>query len=387
MAIFSVLILLSWQALTVHANYQGHWSGLFRTGSATPLPPELAATTFRNPNPQGYDGQFYRILATDPFLRRDTVAYLDSPLLRSRRILIPLTTWALAAGQARLIDAAYVCIMVFFMGLGVYFMAKLMRFHGRHPALGLLFLLIPAVPIAVDSMTVDAALAALTVCFVYQVATGQTRWLWFTLAAATLSRETGALLPTAAVVAALLERTPHKALLWASATLPALGWYAYLYRALPASALSEGFIPSWFIPRPAAGILLRTVSPLPYPLLGGGAQAAARILDAISLVATITLVILAIILLRKMRPLALQAATALFVGLVIAATDRDFWNTPYGYARPIAPLFVLVLAASAGLKRRRLVVVAAVLLALLDLRILAEAETQAMGVLRLLAGG
>jgi hypothetical protein len=387
LAVLSLLLVLSWQALTVRANCQGHWSGLFRTGRAMPLPPELAATTFRNPHPQGYDGQFYRILATDPFLRRDTAAYLDSPLLRSRRILIPLMTWVLAAGQVRVIDAAYVCVVAFFVGLGVHCMAKLMSFHGRHPALGLLFLLIPAVPIAVDSMTIDVSLAALAACFAYQVATGRTRWLWLTLAAATLSRETGALLPAAAAIAALLERTPRKALLWASATVPALGWYAYLYRVLPASALSEGFIPKWFIPRPTAGILLRTVSPLPYPLLGRDAQLAARTLDTISLVATIALVIVAILLLRKMRPVALQAATVLFVGLVVAATDRDFWNTPYGYARPIAPLFVLVLAGLGGLERKRLVLVAAVLLALLDLRILAEAETQAMGVLRLLAGG
>lgn len=382
-----MLAVLSWQALTVRANFQGHWSGLFRTGRTMPLPPELAATTFRNPHPHGYDGQFYRLLATDPFLRRDTAAYLDSPLLRSRRILVPLLVWTLACGQARFIDAAYVCVVAFFIGLGVYCLAKLMAFHGRHPALGLLFLLVPAVPIAVDSMTIDACLAALTACFAWQVATGRTRWLWFTLAAATLCRETGVLLPAAAFIAALIERAPRKALLWGSAAAPACLWYVYLYQVLPEAALREGFFPKWFIPHAQAGILMRTVTPLAYPLLGQDARSGARILDAISVVATILLVILSVFLLRKMRPLPLRTATVLFLGLVAMATDRGFWETPYGYARPISPLFVLLLAAASGLERKRLVLVAAVLLALLDLRILAEIQTQAAGALRLIAGG
>lgn len=218
----AILLVLSRQALTVSANNQGHWSGLFRVGRTAPLPPELAGNTIRNSNPNGYDGPFYRSLATDPFLRRNTAAYLDSPLLRSRRILMPMLVWALACGQARFIDPVYVLVAAFLLGMGVYCLTELMIFYGRHPVLGLLFLLIPAVPIAIDSMAIDISLAALTACFAYQVATGRTRWLWWTLAASTLPRETGALLSAAATIAALLDRAPRKAFLWATATLPAL---------------------------------------------------------------------------------------------------------------------------------------------------------------------
>ena len=119
-AVIAVLVVLSWQTLTVHANYGGNWSGLFRVGHSAPLPPQLAGTTFRNAHPRGYDGQFYRLLAMDPFLRNGTAAYLDSPLLRSRRILMPLSAWILAAGQIRFIDGAYVLLMAFFVGMGVY---------------------------------------------------------------------------------------------------------------------------------------------------------------------------------------------------------------------------------------------------------------------------
>lgn len=386
-AVLSVLLILAWQGLTVHANYQGYWSGLFRTGHTTVLPPFLVPTTFRNAHPAGYDGQFYRLLAYDPFLQRDTVAYLDLPLLRSRRILVPLLAWTLAAGHSGFVDAAYILVIAAFVGMGVYCLTKIMMLHGRHPSLGLLFLLIPAVPIAVDSMTIDVALAALTVCFAFQATTGRERGQWWTLAAACLVRETGVLLPAAAVAAALLARAPRKACLWATATFPALGWYGYLYHVLPPAALSEGFVPRWFIPHPKLGILLRTVDPPQYPLLAGNVQLIVRALDSVSLAATIALVVAGILLLRKMRPTALQAAIVLYLALLAAATDKDFWNTPYGYSRPIAPLFVLLLAGVAGFKQKRLLVAVALLLGLLDLRICAEVQKQMTGVLHLLVSG
>jgi len=370
----------------VHANYAGNWTGLFRVGQATRLPPRLASTTFRNANPNGYDGQCYRLLAHDPFLRLDAVAYLDAPLLRSRRILLPLAAWALAGGRDGFVDGAYVLVVAAFVFLGVYALAKTMMLYGRHPAWGLVFLLVPAVPIAVDSMTVDVALAALTACFAWRLASGRERGLWWILAAACLVRETGVLLPAACVIAALFRRDLRKACLWASAALPAVAWYAYLYRVLPAATLAaEGFVPRWFYPKLKAGILLRTFDPPSYPRLAVGMQGVARGLDIVALVATLLTVAAGILLLRKMQPLALRAAFLLYLGLLIAATDKDFWNTPYGYTRPLAPLFVLVLVAG-GARRWWILPSVALLAALVDLRVCAEMQTQAMGVMRVLTG-
>jgi hypothetical protein len=386
-AALALSLVLGWQALTVRANYAGNWTGLFRVGHAATLPPRLAPATFRNPHPAGYDGQFYRLLAHDPFLRLDTVAYLDLPLLRSRRILVPLAAWVLAGGRDGWIDGAYVLVVAAFVFLGVYALAMTLIVYGRHPAWGMLFVLVPAVPISVDSMTVDVALAALTACFAWRLASGRERGLWWILAAACLVRETGVLLPAACAIAALLRRDLRKACLWATAALPAVAWYAYLYRVLPAATLAaEGFVPRWFYPQAKAGILLRTFDPPTYPRLGVGVQDVARGLDFVALVATLLTVVAGILLLRKMQPVALRAAFLLYLGLLIAATDRDFWNTPYGYARPIAPLFVLVLVGS-GSRRWWILPCVALLPALVDLRICAEMQTQAMGVLRALTGG
>jgi len=71
----------------------------------------------------------------------------------------------------------------------VFWLSSLAVADGRQAVLGLLFLIVPASLIAIDTMTVDVALAALTACFAWQVKTGRERWVWVTLAAACLVRE------------------------------------------------------------------------------------------------------------------------------------------------------------------------------------------------------
>jgi hypothetical protein len=386
-AALAVSLVLAWQALAVRANYGGNWTGLFRTAHAGALPPRLAFGTFRNASPFGYDGQFYRMLAHDPFLRRDTASYLDAPLLRSRRILVPLAAWALAGGRDGWIDGAYVLVVAGCVFLGVYALAMTMQLYGRHAAWGLLFVVVPAVPIAVDSMTVDVAIAALTACFAYRLASGSDRGLWWILASACLVRETGVLLAAACVVVALAKRDVRKACLWGSAAIPTMVWYGYLYRVLPAAALAEGFVPTWFYPHASAGMLMRTVDPPRHLQLATGVQGLVRALDFVALLATLLTIAAGIALLRKMRPPAIGAAFLLYLGLVLAATDKDFWNTPYGYTRPIAPVFLLPLVAAGSIRQRWVLPAVAVLPALVDLRILGEMETLAVGVLRFLTLG
>ena len=150
-AAVGVLLVLGWQAATVHVNYDDNWTGLFRVGHAARLPDRLAQSTLRNTNPAGYDGQFYRLVAHDPFLRSGTAAYLDAPLLRSQRILVPALAWMVALGRDNLVDGAYVLVVAAFLFGGVFWLSSLALAEGRHAALGLLFLIVPASVIAVDA--------------------------------------------------------------------------------------------------------------------------------------------------------------------------------------------------------------------------------------------
>jgi hypothetical protein len=65
-ALGAAVVVLSWQAATVHVNYGGNWTALFTTGELHPAPPELAGNTYRFPASNGYDGQFYRYVAHAP---------------------------------------------------------------------------------------------------------------------------------------------------------------------------------------------------------------------------------------------------------------------------------------------------------------------------------
>src|ERR1700688_4786121 len=89
-ATVAVLLVFVWTTLRIHYVFGGNWSALFCTGSEFPVPPELAAGTYRFPDAAGYDGQMYRSLAHDPFLQKGYTRYMDSPQIRARRILVPL---------------------------------------------------------------------------------------------------------------------------------------------------------------------------------------------------------------------------------------------------------------------------------------------------------
>jgi hypothetical protein len=69
-----------------------HFGERFGTAESFPGAPVVG--------PSGYDGQFYAVLATDPFLTRpETLEALDTPAYRAARILVPLLAWALALGR------------------------------------------------------------------------------------------------------------------------------------------------------------------------------------------------------------------------------------------------------------------------------------------------
>jgi len=372
-ATLAVLLVLAWQALTVHVNYQGNWTGLFRIGSQTKLPAALSQGVFRNANPSGYDGQYYLILAHDPFLRHGAATYLDESPQRSRRILIPVMAWALAAGRPTFIAGAYILVVLAFIFAGAYWLARIQMFQGRHPAWGLCFLAMPPVLVAVDSMTVDVAIAALAAGFAWHLITRRVSVLWLILAAAGLVRETGLLLVAACVLASIYQRDWRKAALWATAALPALCWYCYLQTVLPGAGTTE------LIPRGMPGYLLRMLVPIPYTQFSPLLRAVARVLDELALVSTLAIAVIAIARLRSVRPAAQKIALVLYVLLLFAMTGHYFWYSAYSFGRTLAPLFVLPLAGD----RPRLALTLALLV---DLRILAEFQSQALHVAHWLTG-
>lgn len=360
-------------AITVHFNYGGNWTGLFCTGSRFRIPPWLSREhVYVFADSWGYDGQFYHYIAHDPFLARDTAAYIDAPRLRYRRILVPLAAWVLSAGGRAWLHGAYIAVMLGFVFLGAYWLSGLAMREGRHPAWGLGFLAIPGVVVSLDRMTVDGALGALTAGLLWCLATGCRTALYLVLAAACLLRETGLLLVASCVVAEAQARRWKQALLWASASLPAWAWYLYVH----AHTRPDG---AWVLTLPLFGLLERFTLPPGYRM-GGNVLLLIRMLDWVALAGVFLTVVLAVQALWRRRDAPAFAMMAYL--LLLVTLKAKVWEDAYGYARIMAPLLVLLVGGPWRMSWERRWLPIGLLLP----RVGAQLSGQLLGVLRGLFG-
>jgi hypothetical protein len=326
-----------WQFATVHFNYGGNWTALFNTAPSWPRPAFLdSENLYTFPGSLGYDGQMYHLIAHDPWMTRGAVAAMDDPALRYRRILVPALAWAIALGRDSAIHAAYFVVILGFVFLGVYWLARVMVRQGRHPAWGLMFVLMPAVLVSMDRMTVDVALAALTVGFVLYC---ENRWKVLPiLACAALTRETGLLL-TAGLCLFLLSRRRFADLVWSGVSaLPAISWYVYVSRYVSPGSLSG--ISSWI---PLAGWIERVAHPEVYLLPRWQALAAVE-LDYVALAGIALMLGHAAWLAWARRWNARAAAIYVFAGAVVLIRSRSVWEDAFSYGRVATPLMLLLAA-------------------------------------------
>ena len=328
-----MLLVLAWSAVRVHYIDGGNWTALFCVGASVPMPPELVAMTYRVPY-GGYDGQFYRLLAHDPFLNRHYARYADAPQFRFRRCLIPLLAWILALGHQSWIDGAYIAIEMLFIATGVYWCARLCVRRGRSPLWGLLFVAVPATLASFDRMLVDGPLAALFAGFLLYC--DEERWgrVWLLAALAALTRETGLLLAAAMVADRLWRSDWRGALRYAACAVPALAWYAVLATALPrGQSLDEIGMPVW-------GVLLRLLVFRPYSTAIG--QFVLRATDLLAVVGLIASVVLTAVWLRKGPVRQVTVCAGLYACLALVLGSKVM-EDPFAFGRVISPLLLWIL--------------------------------------------
>ncbi len=224
------------QAIAVDRSFGGDWTGLFFTGEEQQLPAHVPAT-YRHSATRGYDGQFYRLLAYDPLLRRTPPGAFDAPRLRSRRILVPLLARIAALGSDRWTDLGYRIVILAAIGLGVGWTCAFAAAAGLPSAWGLAFLLLPATLVSAERLTVDAALAALCAGFAWAMARERPGWALLFAGLAPLVRETGMVLPAALTLWNLAQARWKPAIVSGAATLPFVAWAAYVETALPADGV------------------------------------------------------------------------------------------------------------------------------------------------------
>ena len=369
-AVLSVALCWAAQALTVHYNYQGNWTALFQTGPRRPIPLVLEfENIYKFEKTRGYDGQFYHYVAHDPLLTKSFADHVDDPRLRWRRILVPGLAFLAAGGQQRLVDTAYLGVTLCFVFLGTYWLARYCCLHRTHPAWGLCFLVVPAVAISVERLTIDVALAALCVGFaVYAV---QPSWRLVTvLALAPLARETGIGLLLACGLAGLVKRSRG---LTAAAVVSALPWLVWVAGFVHPRTRPDPFF--WLSLYPFQGIFERTLQ-LPSQLLTGDVGAWAAAFDYVAVWGMWLALAQAVVLLRsgKLDPVKLAMAT--YALLVIFVGSQRVWSEAYAFGRVFSPLLIFLGLQAIRARSRWLLLP----LGLVALRVAAQLATQLLGI-------
>jgi len=334
-ALCSVAIMVAWQALTVRYSYGGNWTALFCTGELFPPPPDLKSENiYLFPKGSGYDGQFYHYIAHDPFFRRNFAQAIDAPRLRYRRIFVPALAFALALGQDRAIDFACIAAFALSVFLGAYWLGRYAVFQGLSAVWGLLFCLVPAVPISADRLTVDATLAACCTGFALYAHERSGYKLYAVMVAAALTRETGLLLVAACVLFQLGIRDFRRAALLGTAAIPAACWYLFVqFHTAPGG---ETFIS----PALLAGFIHRILNPFPYTF-GGPVLLIARALDLLALAGIGTGLAWALYRAARRAWSPVTVAIWLFAILTSALSSADAWSDINAFGRTLTPLVLL----------------------------------------------
>ena len=334
LALLAVLLVSIWTAARIHYVFGGNGTALFYNGAMFPVPPELEEGTYRA-EAEGYDGQFYRFLAHDPFLLKGYASYADSPQLRSRRLLVPLSAWTLGLGQRYWIDPAYYAVEMIFLGLGVYWCARLLTRRGRSAWCGLLFVVVPATLTSFDRMLVDGPLTALFAGFLLYCE--EERWtrVWLMAMLAALTRETGLILCAALVADRLWKRDWCGGAWFSMSGAPAICWYQYLAAKLPPDP------PVNLYATPVWGIIQRLMVLRTYP--DPNVQLLLRVTDMLAVFGLAASIALAVWWMMGRGSGPVTTCVGLFAALALVLGSPYYLTDAFGFGRPVSPLFLWVI--------------------------------------------
>lgn len=341
LALVAGAAVLGWQEAQVRWWYSGNRSGLFQTAASTVLPAELAGTTLRSAKP--YDGQWYRLVAHDPWALHGWQHFVDDPALRYRRILVPALVWALSAS-----DLMFQIVLAGFTALGVSASSVWLQSRGHNPFWSLSFLLLPGVVVGMRWMTLDVASYGLAAAALAAWERRLWRWCWAAVAAACLARDLGFLVCAAVVCAAAVARQWQRAWWFAAAALPAVAWYAVVEWRLPPITPAGQVVPRWTFHWPVLGAVdavlnRQLLGPHPdFPLLS--------LPERMTVAAYLAALAAAFLWVRRQWTDPAVWMVFSFVLVFFAASSRGYWNDALSHPRAFTPWLALlaVLGIEAG---------------------------------------
>ncbi len=373
LATLAVAALWLCQFATVRYNYDGNWTGLFCISPHMPVPEFLRSERlYIFAGTQGYDGQIFHLIAHDPWMTRGSAESISGAPFRYQRIFVPALAWVLALGRDEYIHATYFAVILGFAFAGVFWLARLAKLRGLHPAWGLAFVAVPATITSLDRMTADIALAAFCAGFALYAETGPAWRVILILACAALTRETGALIVVGYCIFELTRGKIAKAFAAACSLLPACAWFLYLSHGTGRSEAARYL--NWI---PLYGFIQRVFRPQVYPL----PPSKAAISIAFDFIALLGIALLLIAVARMAMKRRWNPSTSAIYALALAAVflrSRDVWEDAYNFGRVLSPL--LFLAFIEQFTVRPLAALAPILL--VDSRIALNLAGQVKGIIR-----
>ncbi len=333
-AALAALLTFGWQAATVHSNYGGKWSALFYIGDRWPLPPPLAGEAYVHQNNPGYDGVFYHLVAHDPWFSRGFSRFADNPSVRWRRILTPALAHIASAGADDRIHAAYIAINLLFVFLGTYWLGCYCAAQALNPACGLAFLMIPSVLVSMDRLTIDTALAALTVGFILYASADRPVATVIVLSLCPLARETGLALAAGHAWLNLRDRRWRMCIYTLLSMVPFILWAIFVSAHTPRDGTP-------WLSFPFVGIVRRTLHPLQYPITSRWIALAAAF-DYLALIGVwIALLLTARQVVRRSFDLTTFCLFFFSLGALCLGKE-DIWAGAYEFGRTMSPLLILL---------------------------------------------
>ncbi|WP_267383843.1 AZOBR_p60025 family cell surface glycopolymer formation protein [Cyanobacterium sp. uoEpiScrs1] len=211
-------------------KFQGNITGFFRIGSILELSPFLDSEATKIYQGEiGYDGQQFLSLALDPLLQNSkTIATLDHPIYRYRRILYPLISYLFSFGNRTLVP--YIMIVINYLSIiGIVYITSLyFRLNQEQKWQPLLTLCIPGIWMVISLGTADLLSSFLLIASFYCYRYNKPIWTACTISLACLTRETLLLIWLAILLTSIFQNKKEqiKPLLWA--WLPPFLWTIYI---------------------------------------------------------------------------------------------------------------------------------------------------------------
>ncbi|WP_072622446.1 AZOBR_p60025 family cell surface glycopolymer formation protein [Spirulina major] len=182
-------------AIAVFIRFDHNITSFMRIGNVLPLSPYANPETTYQFDEFGYDGQLFFTIALDPFLQNpDSIAALDDPPFRYRRIFYPLLSYILGLGNAQLIPYMMVLINILSIPILVWVLGRYLETWQQQiwPALGVLS--IPGLWIVLAFSTADGLNTVLMAIALYTYSIKKPQWSAVAIMLACLTRETSLLI-------------------------------------------------------------------------------------------------------------------------------------------------------------------------------------------------